>query len=90
MSCGKLVIPFFYFAIPISTTQLQRIITVTCQNRSRELDRESASVGGNCAAILQGVGVQAIVTEILVQFADLLFSDNRVDGDDTEKGSKRK
>ena len=44
-------------------------------------------MGGNCAAILQGVGVQAIVTEILVQFADLLFSDNRVDGDDTEKGS---
>ena len=53
--------------------------------RSRELDRESATVSGNCAAILQGVGVQAIVTEILVQYADLLFTD-RVQDDESDKG----
>ena len=42
-------------------------------------------MSGNCAAILQGVGVQAIVTEILVQYADLLFTD-RVQDDESDKG----
>ena len=41
--------------------------------RSKELDRDTEHACST--AMLQGVGVQALVTEFLIQFTDVIFDD---------------
>lgn len=45
------------------------MLIAICCYRSKELE-----CGGGAAA-LQGVGIQAVVTECLIVYADLIFSD---------------
>ena len=45
------------------------MLTLYLYCRSKELE------SGGGAAALQGVGIQAVVTEFLILYADLIFSD---------------
>ena len=57
---------------PDSTSCLPQVLHVILPHvypRSKELE------SGGGAAALQGVGIQAVVTEFLIVYADLIFSD---------------